>query len=66
MNTATWVLCLYMGISSWGAGQVSKFIFPTEASCHKELETMRIDESKMTSGEDDEQIVAVCVPNFEK
>lgn len=56
-----WVLVIYFGISSWGAGGVSKVEYKDEPSCYKALKEMRIE----VSGDDDEQVIAYCRPKQE-
>ena len=59
----TWILVVIYGITGWGAGGVSKAQFPTEESCYKALESMKITGQNQQAGEDDEQIFAYCKPN---
>ncbi|MBV1929816.1 MAG: hypothetical protein KUG81_09945 [Gammaproteobacteria bacterium] len=58
----TWVLVIIYGISTWGAGGFTKADFPSEESCYKALESMKIKGVHQQGGEDDEQVIAYCKP----
>jgi len=45
-----------------GPGGHYKYEFPDKESCYEALEHMRVAGAEQRAGEDDEQVVAYCVP----
>ena len=62
----TWVLVIFMGVTGWGAGSVTKAYYSSKESCYEALSNMVITNNRKLSGKDsDAKVVTYCKPKIE-